>query len=336
MFSFLNFVVTSIRGVDKLDAKVTVQTLKGKPLVRKKSFPKIKTMMKSWQLYVLMLPALLYFFIFNYVPMYGVQIAFKDFVATKGIWGSAWVGFDHFLRFFKSYYFWDLIRNTFLLNLYGLILFPLPIILALSLNEVKNAKFKKWAQTITYAPHFISTVVLVGMIIAFLDPQTGIINAVITKLGGEPINFMIIPGWFKHIFVWSGQWQGLGWSAIIYLAALAGVNPELQDAASVDGATRLQKIWHVNIPAIMPTIVILLILAIGSFMSVGFEKVLLLQNSLNMSSSDVIQTFVYRSGLLQAQYSFSAAVGLFDSVINVILLVTANQIAKRVSDNSLW
>ncbi|GIQ61838.1 hypothetical protein PACILC2_04060 [Paenibacillus cisolokensis] len=177
---------------------------------------------------------------------------------------------------------------------------------------------------------------MAGMIIAFLDPQTGLVNNVIKLFGGEPVQFLITPHWFKHIFVWSGQWQGLGWGAIIYLAALAGVNPELHDAASVDGASRLRRIWHINIPAIMPTVIILFILSMGSFMSVGFEKVLLLQNPLNMSSSDVIQTFVYRSGLLQSQYSFSAAVGLFDSVINVLLLIAANQGARRLTQNSLW
>lgn len=296
----------------------------------------LRNLGKTWQLYVLLLPALLYFFILHYIPLYGVQIAFKDYIATKGIWGSPWIGLDHFQRFFNSYYFKDLIRNTLVLNVYGLLLFPLPIILALSFNEVKNATFKKWAQTITYAPHFISTVVMAGMVIAFLDPETGLINSIIKVFGGSPIPFLIMPQWFKHIFVWSGQWQGLGWGAIIYLAALAGVNPDQHDAASVDGASRMRRIWHINIPAIMPTVIILFILTMGSFMSIGFEKVLLLQNPLNMSSSDVIQTFVYRSGLLQSQYSFSAAVGLFDSLINVTLLVLANLIARRTTDNSLW
>ncbi|MBW7454917.1 ABC transporter permease [Paenibacillus sepulcri] len=296
----------------------------------------LRNLSKTWQLYILLLPSLLYFFILHYIPLYGVQIAFKEYIATRGIWGSPWVGFDHFQRFFNSYYFKDLIRNTLVLNVYGLLLFPLPIILALSFNEVKHAAFKKWAQTITYAPHFISTVVMAGMIIAFLDPETGLINNIIKAFGGDSTPFLIIPHWFKHIFVWSGQWQGLGWGAIIYLAALAGVNPDLHDAASVDGASRMRRIWHINIPAIMPTIIILFILTMGSFMSIGFEKVLLLQNALNMSSSDVIQTFVYRSGLLQSQYSFSAAVGLFDSLINVVLLVTANQIARKTTENSLW
>ncbi|MFS0612167.1 ABC transporter permease [Lederbergia ruris] len=295
-----------------------------------------KNFLKSWQLYTFLLPALTFFVIFHYIPMYGVQIAFKDFFATMGIMGSPWVGFDHFERFFNSYYFWRLLKNTLLISLYQLCLFPLPIIFALMLNELRNGAFKKWTQTLTYAPHFISVVVVVGMIIAFLDPTTGIVNLLIEKLGGEPIQFLTSPSWFRHIYVWSGEWQGLGWGSIIYLAALAGVNPELLEAAKVDGATRFQRILHINIPAILPTIVILFILNIGKFMSVGFEKVLLLQNSLNSETSDIIQTFVYETGLLEGQYSFAAAVGLFDSVINIILLITVNQIAKKVSDNSLW
>lgn len=290
----------------------------------------------SWQLYVLVAPAVLFFLIFHYVPMYGAQIAFRDFIASDGIWGSSWVGFEHFERFFGSYYFWRLLRNTLVLSLYQLLLFPLPIILALALNEVKNHVFKRFAQTLTYAPHFVSLVVVVGMLFAFMDPRTGLINHVIELIGLEPIQFMQDPGWFRHLYVWSGVWQSLGWSTIIYLAALAGVNPELHQAAQVDGANRLQRIRHVNIPAIMPTVVILLILDFGSFMAVGFEKALLMNNSLNAEASDIIQTFVYETGLLEGQYSYAAAVGLFDSVINIILLVGVNQLARRYSENSLW
>ncbi|WP_077297885.1 ABC transporter permease [Virgibacillus pantothenticus] len=295
-----------------------------------------KNVKKNWQLYVFLLPALIFFFIFHYIPMYGVQIAFKDFYATLGIWGSPWIGFDHFERFFDSYYFFRLLKNTLLLSLYGILLFPLPIIFALALNELKNGPFKKWSQTLTYAPHFISVVVLVGMIIAFLDPITGIVNNIIVQFGGEAIPFLTDPDWFRHIFVWSGQWQSLGWGTIIYLAALAGVNPELHEAAKVDGATRMQRIIHINIPSILPTVVVLFILNIGSFMAIGFEKVLLLQNSLNSETSDVIQTFVYETGLLEGQYSFAAAIGLFESAINIILLITVNYLARKTSNNSLW
>lgn len=295
-----------------------------------------KSFLTNWQLYAFLLPVLTYFFIFHYIPMYGVQIAFKNFIATEGFWGSPFVGFDHFKRFFESYYFWRLIRNTLLLSLYQLVLFPLPIILALSLNELRNGAFKKWSQTLTYAPHFISVVVVVGMIIIFLDPVNGLVNLIITLFGGESIHFMAKPEWFKHIFVWSGVWQSLGWGSIIYLAALAGVNPELHEAAEVDGATRLQRIWHINIPSILPTIIVLFILNIGSFMSIGFEKVLLMQNSLNARASDVIQTFVYQVGLLEGQHSFAAAIGLFDSMINITLLITFNYIARKTTQNSLW
>ncbi len=290
---------------------------------------------RTWPLYVLVLPAIIHFAIFQYVPMYGVQIAFKNYMVTQGIWGSEWVGFEHFQRFFHSFFFDRIIRNTLLISLYQFALFPVSIIVALSLNELSNGWYKKTVQTITYAPHFISVVVMSGMVIAFLSPATGIVNKLIVWLGLEPISFMTEPGWFKSIFVLSGEWQNLGWGAIIYLAALTGINPELHEAATVDGATRLQRIWHINLPGIMPTVIILLILNVGSFMSIGFERVYLLQNSLNLSASEVIQTYVYRSGLLEGQYSFSSAVGLFNAMINLVLLLTVNQIARKFSSTSL-
>lgn len=290
----------------------------------------------NWQLYILMSPALLYFFIFNYVPMYGVQIAFKDFIANLGFWKSPWIGFDHFIRFFNSYYFVRLIKNTLILSLYQTILFPLPILFALMLHELPYGRFKRWSQTLTYAPHFLSVVVVVGMIIAFLDPITGLVNHVINFFGGSTIDFLTSPKWFRHIYVWSGQWQSLGWGTIIYLAALAGVNPELIEAATVDGATRLQRIIHINIPTILPTIIVLFILNMGNFMAIGFEKVLLLQNNLNSETSDIIATFVYETGILRGQYSFSAAIGLFESAVNIVVLVSANYLSRWVSANSLW
>ncbi|WP_425320442.1 ABC transporter permease [Paenibacillus campinasensis] len=292
---------------------------------------------RNWQLYVLFAPVLLYFIVFHYVPMYGVQIAFRDFIATKGILDSPWVGLKHFERFFDSYYFWRILRNTLGIGLYELAVgFPIPIILALMINEVRNSKFRRMVQTVTYAPHFLSTVVMVGMIMMFLSPVSGLVNQVIAAFGGEPISFMTEPSWFKSIYVWSGVWQGMGWSSIIYLAALAGIDPQLHEAAKVDGASWLRRIWHINLPGIMPTIVILLILNIGSILGVGFEKVFLMQNSLNMEASDVISTNVYRSGILGAQYSYSAAVGLFNSVVNFILLISVNRIARKVSSSSLW
>lgn len=292
---------------------------------------------KNWELYLLISPVIAYFIIFDYLPMYGVQIAFKNFVAAKGIWASDWIGFDHFVRFFNSYYFERIILNTITISLYQLAVgFPIPLLLALLINEVGSQKFKRFTQTVTYAPHFLSTVVMVGLIIIFLSPQNGIINHLIDFFGGERISFMIKSEWFKSIYVFSGVWQGMGWSSIIYLAALAGIDPTLHEAARVDGASRLRRIWHINLPGILPTVVILLILNVGQVMSIGFEKIYLMQNDLNVESSEVISTYVYKQGIIGAQYSFSAAVGLFNSVINLVLLVTVNRIAKKVNETSLW
>jgi putative aldouronate transport system permease protein len=307
------------------------------PGKRRRPGKAVRAIIRHWQLYVLIAPVLLYFIVFHYMPMYGMQIAFKDFIATKGIGGSPWVGFKHFERFFDSYFFWRLLKNTLGISLYELAVgFPIPIVLALMINEVRHKGYKKFVQTVTYAPHFLSTVVLVGLVIMFLSPTSGIVNTIIKAFGGEPVFFMTKPEWFKTIYVLSGVWQQMGWSSIIYLAALAGIDPGLHEAAKVDGATRLQRIWHINLPGIMPTVVILLILNIGTLMGVGFEKVFLMQNSLNNESSDVISTYVYRSGLLGAQYSFASAVGLFNSVVNFILLLTVNRIAKAVNQASLW
>lgn len=303
----------------------------------KSKIKEMKTKLKkSRQLYLFVLPAFLIILIFSYGPMYGVIIAFKDYMPSLGIFESPWVGFKHFQRFFDSYYFWDLMKNTLGISLYSLIVgFPLPIILALTLNEIKDGPFKKITQTVTYAPNFIAVVVMVGMVIAFLSPSTGIINHFLDFIGVGRINFMTEPRWFKTIYVLSGVWQGTGWGSVIYLAALSGVDTQLHEAATIDGASRLQRVWYINIPTIMPTMVILLIMSFGSLMSVGFEKIILMQNPLNMESSNVIATFVYQQGLLDAQYSFAAAVGLFNSLINSILLILVNGIAKRLSDSSL-
>lgn len=318
-------------------ADTTVQPAVNAVHEKKRIRQKWNPILRNWQLYLLISPVVAYYIVFQYLPMYGIQIAFKDFIATKGIWGSPWVGFEHFERFFHSYFFWRLIKNTLGLGLYSLAVgFPVPIILALLMNEVRAEKFKKFVQTITYAPHFLSTVVVVGMMMMFLSPRYGIINHFIGMFGGTPINFLSEPSWFKTLFVMSDVWQTMGWSSIIYLAALAGVDSQLHEAARVDGATRLQRIWHINIPSIMPTIIILFILNIGSIMGIGFEKVLLMQNTLNLETSDIISTYVYRSGIQDAEYSFSAAIGLFNSIINFILLVTVNQISKRMSETSLW
>ncbi|UVI28288.1 ABC transporter permease [Paenibacillus spongiae] len=298
---------------------------------------KWKRIRKQYQLYLFLFPTILFFIVFHYIPMYGVTIAFKNFMASKGIMGSPWVGFEHFERFFSSYKFSTVMWNTLIINLYELIIaFPIPIIMALLLNQVANARFKKLVQTVTYAPHFISVVVIVGMLYLFLSPRNGLLNQLIVWFGGEPVFFMASAEWFKTIFVFSGVWQNAGWSMIIYLAALTAVSPDLHEAAVVDGASKFQRILHIDLPSLLPTIMILLILNIGSFMAVGFEKIYLMQNPLNIGSSEVIQTYVYQTGLLSAQYSYSAAVGLFNSVINFILLVGFNQLAKSLKQASLW
>jgi putative aldouronate transport system permease protein len=289
------------------------------------------------QLYWLLLPTVIYFIVFKYGPMYGIQIAFKDFIATEGIWGSPWVGLKHFERFFNSFQFMNLLRNTLWLSIYALVVsFPLPIFLALLMNQFPSVRYRRLVQTVIYAPTFISTVVLVGMIFVFLSPRSGLVNHLIILTGGDPVNFMASPGWFPSIYVWSGVWQGTGFATIVYMAALASVDPTLHEAAIIDGASKWQRVRHVDLPAIMPTIIILLILAVGNIMNVGFEKALLMQTPLNKPTSAIIQTYVYEVGLQRAQYSFSAAVGLFNSVINLILLVSVNRIAKRISDTSLW
>lgn len=297
---------------------------------------KLKKLLNNYQLYLFLLPALIYFIVFHYFPMYGVIIAFKDFIATKGIMGSPWVGFKHFERFFDSFQFWRLIKNTLGLSVLQLVIgFPLPIIFALMMNQIRHEKYKRFVQTVVYAPHFISVVVLSGMIYVFFS-NNGLINNFIMMFGGESISFMAKPEWFKPLYIGSGVWQETGWAAIIYLAALAGVSPELHEAAVMDGANKWQRILHVDIPTIMPTAVILLILNVGNIMNIGFEKAYLLQTPLNLPSAEIIPTYVYKMGLQQAQYSFAAAVGLFNAIINLVLLVAVNKFAKKLSGQGLW
>ena len=293
--------------------------------------------LRNWQLYLMFLPVFLYFLIFHYFPMYGIQIAFKEFSGALGIWGSPWVGFVHFERFFNSNNFGEVLWNTITISLYSLVVsFPCPILLALMLNEVKSRFFKKTVQTITYAPYFISVVVLAGMIILFLSPQSGIFNMMREALGMEPINYMYEGKYFKTIYVLSGVWQSTGGGSIIYLSALAGIDPALHEAAVIDGASRLKRIWHINLPGILPTVCIMLIMNCGSLMNVGFEKVFLLMNDINRSSAEVISTYVYKVGLQQSQYSFSTAIGLFNSVINFILLISVNAIVRKLDQTSLF
>lgn len=288
-------------------------------------------------LYLMILPGVLYYLVFHYAPMYGVQLAFKHFRASDGIWGSPWIGLDNFKRFFNGYNSWNLIKNTIGISLYGLLIgFPLPILFSLFLNYIKNAKFKKSLQMVSYAPHFISTVVMCGIIVIFLQPNTGIFNIIRSFFGLESISFLSKPALFKTIYVLSDVWQGLGWSSIIYISALSGVDYQMHEAAMIDGAGKLKRIWHIDLPSILPTVVMLFILQVGGIMNVGFEKVFLLQNPLNMTASDVISTYVYRMGLVNNDYGYSTAVGLFNSLINIILLLTFNKLAKKTTAVSLW
>jgi len=296
-------------------------------------------MRRNWQLYAMLALPLIWLAVFAYWPMYGAIIAFKDYNVVDGILGSRWVGLKHFERFVESYQFWRLIKNTLILHVYELLAtFWLPILLALGLNMARRRWYRRSVQLITYAPHFISTVVVVGIIVVIVDPNSGVLNQFLGMLGIGPIDLLSNPDYFRHLYVWSGAWQTMGFSAIIYLAALTSVSPELHEAAIVDGASRLRRIWHIDLPAIRPVAVILLILNIGSIMSVGFEKVLLLQNTLNLQTSEVLDTYVYKLGFASQvpQFSYAAAIGLFRSVVGLALLVLANECARRFAKSSLW
>ena len=296
-----------------------------------------KRIKNHWRFYLIIFLPLAYIVIFAYLPMPGILMAFERYSPSKGILGSPWVGLRYFKQFLSSPSSLTVIWNTLAIGVYSLVAgFPFPILLAIGLNEVGAKGFKKTVQMVTYAPYFISTVVMVGMLMQILDLRSGIVNQVISAMGFEPINFMGRPKMFRSIYVWSGIWQGTGYSAIIYLAALAGVSKELQEAAIVDGASRIKRIWHVDLPAIRSQIVILLIFNVGSVMNVGYEKVYLMQNSLNASTSEVISTFVYKVGLINADYSFSTAVGLFNSLVSILLLTGTNFIAKKLTDTGLW
>lgn len=303
---------------------------------KKKGF--VWEMKRNWELYLLVFPALLYLILFVYKPMGGILMAFEKYKISKGIWGSEWIWFDNFKRFFSSYWFPITLKNTLTLSILNLALgFPTPILLALAFNELKEGgKVKKCVQTIAYAPHFIATVVMCGMITIFLNPEYGIINYLISALGAEPISFLSEPRLFKWVYVLSAVWQQTGWSAIIYISALSGVDKSLLEAAEIDGANRFQRVVHINFPVLVPTMIILLILNCGTLLSVGYEKVLLLQQDLTLSASEVLSTYTYKVGLVKSDYSFSAAASLFNNVINCIILVSVNKISAKFSETSLW
>lgn len=292
---------------------------------------------KSRYLFLLLLPTLIWYLIFMYGPMYGLQIAFKDFVPFKGIAGSEWVGLKHFKSFFQSEYFWRLISNTLGISLYSIVVgFPIPIILALLMNEIGNKYFKKGVQTIAYLPHFISAVVVVSIINAILSPTSGLLNQVIVFFGGDPVHFMAEPKYFKTIYVLSDIWQSAGYNSIVYLAALTSIDPSMYEAATVDGASKWDKLIRITLPSLLPTIMIMLILRMGSVFSVGYEKIMLMYNEATYETADVISTYVYRRAFKSGDYSFSTAVGLFNSVINFIIIQVFNKISAKVSEVSLW
>lgn len=297
---------------------------------------RLRAIKRSKWMYLLMVLPILYYAIFCYAPMYGILIAFEDYKIAKGVFGSEWVGFKWFAKFITDPYFWNLVKNTLLLNIYGLLWgFPIPIILALMLNEVRHSGYKRVIQTLSYLPHFISTVVVCGMVVNFLSLD-GIINQLLVFLGHEKIQFLMLPEWFRTIFTASGIWQSCGWNSIVYLAALTSVDQQLVEAAEIDGANRFQRIWHVSLPCITPTISIMLIMQLGRLMTLGYEKILLLYNGSTYETADVIATYVYRRGVLNADYSYSTAVGLFQTFVSLLLLVVSNKVSKKLSETSLW
>jgi putative aldouronate transport system permease protein len=324
-----------------LTKNVSNKTQINNNVVKIKDKKLLQPVIEHYQLYLFLIPAITYFIIFKYIPIYGLQLAFREFNYTSegvfSVFTGKWVGLVNFKTFVNSPSFLHIVKNTFSIAFFTLMFsFPFPIILALMLNEVRNQKFKMLVQTTTYAPHFISMVVLISIVNLFLSPSSGIVNVLLTKLGFEKIYFMIHAHWFVPIYVITQVWQHTGWSAIIYMAALAGVDKSQHEAADIDGATRIQRIVHVNIPAIMPTIVVLFIMSSGRIMHVGFEKVFLMQNPMNMEASDVISTYVYRMGIMTGEYSYATAVDLFNSVINFSILVLVNYMSKKLNGESLW
>jgi len=302
----------------------------GLQLIRKRILP-------GWQLYVLLLPTLIYYGVFHYWPMYGVQLAFKEFIAAKGIMGSPWVGLINYKRFFSSYQVYELFRNTIVLSVTQLFLtFPIPIILAIMINMVASKHIKKFIQTVVFLPHFITVVVVVGILFVALSPVSGIVNMLIRNAGGTPIHFMGKAEWFRPLYIGTTVWQHSGWSCIIYLGALTTINPELYEAATVDGAGSLQRIIYIDIPSILPTATIMLILNAGTIMSIGFEKAFLMQTPLNIDTSEIISTYVYKMGLLNAQYCYSTAIGLLNNAINLALVLIVNQICRKLGETSVF
>ncbi len=325
-------------------------TLPSTPLRKDWRARVLRELHDNWQLYLLVLPGIVYIILFRYWPMLGIQIAFKDFKPTMGIWGSPWASsrgevnaLKHFTRFLSSKYSFQIIGNTIIVSIYSLLAkFPCCILLALMMNELRSKKYRKTVQFVTYAPHFISTIVLVGIMQQlFAAPNAlmrtgGVVNTVLQALGAQPVAFMQDEATFRDMYVWSGVWSGAGWGSIIYMATLSGVDPEQYESAMLDGATKLQRIWYITLPVLVPTAVTLFILDMGSIMSVGFEKAYAMQNDLNRQTAQVLSTYVYKQGLGDGNYSFSTAVDLFNSLINLVLILTVNLVSRKVSEISLW
>jgi putative aldouronate transport system permease protein len=329
--------LSHIGGMHMNKATMTLKSSNKKSKENNKLSICIKKISKNKELLIMLIPSILFYIFFVYKPMFGLQIAFKDFSIFKGVAASKWVGFKHFSTFINSPFFFKTLKNTLLINVYGLLIgFPIPIILALLLNEVKNIRFKKTVQTLTYLPHFVSIVVIAGIVVNFLSPSSGLVNLIIEKFGGEKVYFLTKPQYFRSIFISMNVWKEAGFSAIVYIAALSGIDPQLYEAAYVDGAGKLKRIFNVTIPGLMPTIIILLILKIGKMLTVGFESIILLYQPVTYETADVISTYVYRMGLENSQFDYATAVGLFNSVISLLLVIFANRISRKLSDTSLW
>ena len=298
----------------------------------------VQELRRHWVLYLLSLLPLTILIVFRYVPMYGVQIAFRNYQPTRGILNSPWVGMKYVRKFLTSYQFEGILKNTLAISFYSLATFPLSMVLAVMLNYLPLQRYRKAIQMVSYAPYFLSTVVMVSLTLQFMDADTGLFNAFLALFGVKPVNYMANPEYFYSIYIWTGVWQTVGYNSIIYIAALAGISPELHEAAIMDGASIMQRIWHIYIPGILPTFCILLIMRCGSIMSVDFERIYLMQNNLNLGVAEVISTYVYKQGLQSAipQYSYASAIGLFTSVINMILLVSVNWVTKKLSGHSMW
>lgn len=320
-------------GIDQAKEGIQVKEEYG----QKKSKGRYRLSKTEPQFWIIVAVPLLYILLYCYVPMGGIILAFKDYSIRKGIWGSEWVGLRYFRQFLTSPSSLNVIKNTLILGIYSLVVtFPLPIVLAIMLNEMRSLKYKKFIQMVTYAPYFISTVVFVGMLMQLFSQRTGIVNVLLKKIGMDPVNFLGNSSCFRSLYVWSGLWQGAGYSSIMYIAALAGVDPQLQEAAIIDGASKMQRIWHVDLPEIRPTIVTCLIFSCAGAIAIGFDKVYLMQNSLNANVSEVIATFVYKVGLVNSDIGFSTAAGLFQSLVSFLILVTANKICRKLLDIGLW